>query len=307
MKLSLLFFTTAKSQILAGSQRDTHNCVLDGGYQWCESTQSCIRNWETPCVNTILNSNCDNRRVCPPLPVCPMPYISDLENCILNVNNDNCGCSKGCPFYECSNACNDDTDCIDTQFCRVVSDKLLLGGRRLQTSTCIDKVDIGENCGGYVLPQYQNKCLDGLECINTMGPMISDSPGICKTPCSEINERDNYGNCVNTHTIPENCATWYDGCNTCQISSGNINICTRMYCFTQNTPYCMNFNIKSKSLNNGDLCYRFCEDNSQIMINRKSDCPKNTICKSSFNEHSVSMIAYDSCDSRGWTCQTLSH
>ena len=32
-----------------GSQRDEHDCVLDGGYSWCESTQACQRPWEVPC------------------------------------------------------------------------------------------------------------------------------------------------------------------------------------------------------------------------------------------------------------------
>ena len=32
--------------IVPGSQQDSHNCVSDGGYQWCESTQTCIRPWE---------------------------------------------------------------------------------------------------------------------------------------------------------------------------------------------------------------------------------------------------------------------
>ena len=32
---------------IPGSQRDDHGCILDGGYQWCESLQQCQRLWET--------------------------------------------------------------------------------------------------------------------------------------------------------------------------------------------------------------------------------------------------------------------
>ena len=34
-----------------GSQVDEHNCVLDGGYEWCESAQECQRPWESPCIS----------------------------------------------------------------------------------------------------------------------------------------------------------------------------------------------------------------------------------------------------------------
>ena len=53
----------------------------------------------------------------------------------------------------------------------------------------------------------------------------------------------------------------------------------------------------------GDICYRFCEDNSQTNIDQKNSCPSGSKCKSTFNQNSVSMIAYDSCDDRAWTCQ----
>ena len=32
-----------------GQQVDSHACVLDGGYQWCESQNKCVRPWITPC------------------------------------------------------------------------------------------------------------------------------------------------------------------------------------------------------------------------------------------------------------------
>ena len=63
----------------------------------------------------------------------------------------------------------------------------------------------------------------------------------------------------------------------------------------------------SKQLKVGDICYRFCEDNSQSHIDNKEGCPDSSKCKSSFNLNSVSMIAYDSCDDRAWTCQNPYH
>ena len=73
--------------------------------------------------------------------------------------------------------------------------------------------------------------------------MVADAPGECREPCSENQVRADNGDCVNTpvNNIPSNCATWFDGCNTCQVRDGRADICTRMYCFTQNTAYCMNY------------------------------------------------------------------
>jgi hypothetical protein len=39
---------------------------------------------------------------------------------------------------------------------------------------------------------------------------------------------------------PSDCLTWYDGCNTCSLMNGELGACTEMYCFQQNTPYCIN-------------------------------------------------------------------
>lgn len=44
---------------------------------------------------------------------------------------------------------------------------------------------------------------------------------------------------------PQNCLSWFDGCNTCSLVEGadevgglTLGICTEMYCFSQETPYC---------------------------------------------------------------------
>ena len=58
--ISLSLFTYALSQHvkgdimpvyehLVGGQHDVNGCVIGAGYTWCESSQSCIRQWATPC------------------------------------------------------------------------------------------------------------------------------------------------------------------------------------------------------------------------------------------------------------------
>ena len=211
--IDMLFINNIGAQMLVGGTRDDHGCVMDGGYTWCEETQSCIRPWETECNTLVVTEPgpvIDQPSVChecaPPMP-CPEPYIPEFNNnnCILNNNVDECGCQTSCPSYD----------------------------------------------------------------------------------CSEV-------------VIPKNCATWYDGCNTCQVRDGRAEICTLMYCFRQSESYCMTFHIQKNTLNTGDICYRFCEDGSQEFINRRSDCPDGTTCKkiNLFGNN----IGYDSCGDNAYRC-----
>ena len=42
--------------------------------------------------------------------------------------------------------------------------------------------------------------------------------------------------------IPDNCAIWFDGCNTCQISDKG-NLCTKMMCMNQQPSECKRYYI----------------------------------------------------------------
>ena len=82
-----------------------------------------------------------------------------------------------------------------------------------------------------------------------------------------------------------------------------------MMCFTNGTPECRSYYSVNDAipmppvqttLNVGDVCYRFCEDGSETYINRLNDCPSGTMCRAS---DTTSMISFDSCQNRRWTCQ----
>lgn len=334
--LNLMYLSIVESQMLMGGQHDEHNCVLDGGYQWCEDTQSCVRSWETYCASLdepgpVIDypnpvptpptpptpvpspapvplpspqpvNECFNP--CPPAMMCPMPYMPNVENCKLREYNDHCGCQTRCPSYDCRNVgCQTDSDCRSDQFCRPTGNDNypMVRGRRLQQNVCVGKVGINETCGGYTPPQFQTRCLDSLDCVNTMGPMIADAPGQCKERCQPNERRDVNGNCISPsqNLIPLNCATYFDGCNTCQVVNGEAQICTLMYCFQQQEPYCMNFH-RNNQLQLGDICYRFCEDGSQSQVNRRDECPQGSEC---ITQQGLSMISYDSCGNRAYTCK----
>ena len=42
-------------------------------------------------------------------------------------------------------------------------------------------------------------------------------------------------------TVPVNCNSWFDGCNTCSANNGIIGVCTRMMCFREETPRCLQY------------------------------------------------------------------
>ena len=41
------------------------------------------------------------------------------------------------------------------------------------------------------------------------------------------------------NSIPNDCKTWYDGCNTCMVNNGVLGACTRMMCFREEAPRCI--------------------------------------------------------------------
>ena len=294
MKLVSIFvnlLSLVNSQMLVGSQRDEHNCVLDGGYQWCEPLNECIRPWETNCeiveINNIIPKNCatwnDGCNTCQvnqdgTLGACTLMYCftQNTPSCIT--------------YYRSDNSCQSNSDCDENQFCRPTTSDY--NGRK----ECVNYSLENDSCGGFTLPNMLNMCSPSLECVNTMGPMIADAPGICKPFCPNNERRDAYGNC-----ITNGCQTWFDGCNSCQIGKNGIYIaCSRMFCKIPQNAECRD-NIISSELNEGDICYRSCEDFSQSFINRRNDCPSGTLCVDS------NTIGFDNCGERASICMNNGH
>ncbi len=113
---------------MVGGQRDSNDCLIGAGFTWCESSQECIRRWETPCadnfsdcsdclkrqrngeniacpvqcdiVNPILKGTFDGPTCsgCPPPAPCPAPG-PDCE--YSPPITDECGCSVGCGQINC--------------------------------------------------------------------------------------------------------------------------------------------------------------------------------------------------------------
>ena len=159
---------------LPGGDRDNNNCLISAGYSWCDSSQDCVRQWETPCS--------DN-------------YVDCLDCLNRQKNGENIACPTYCDATTLN--CNDDGDCLGSQFCRPTT--VDSNGPK----QCISFAMEGGSCGGYTLPSNQMRCPPSLECVNRLGPMIADSPGNCMRPCKSNGVRDSYGNCIqNEYPIP---------------------------------------------------------------------------------------------------------
>lgn len=323
-----------------GSQIDNHECVLDGGYQWCDTLKQCVRIWETPCnslTNPILYDGNDCSIPCPPNIPCQAPGPDcNYDPPIV----DNCGCSNGCGIINCNsvrvipencatwndgcntcqvnrdgtlggctmmycfvqneqhctssyrsnNACFNNNDCENGKYCRQATSDYN------SDKECVNYATENDACGGFTLPNMQNVCHPLLECVNTLGPMIADASGICMLPCENGESRDSYGNCIDN-----NCQVWFDGCNTCNVNGGML--CTYMYCETRAQAECRdNVNL----LNEGSICYRYCEDGSESSINRRNDCSSGTVC---VDKESVALFDHimDSCAKRASICTRTGH
>ena len=314
IKIFTLYFSSfTNAQMLVGSQHDEHNCVTDGGYSWCETTSSCVRPWETPCPELVTETQqteyCQNS----PLQMCRMACAEPV------CNANQCAMRKGnCCEYTCEsnyilggNTNEIPKNCVSwfdgCNTCTVNNGQL--GGCTMMmcfqqgTPKCrayaqgnrrLSEHYSGENemCGGFMPASMVKQCLPGLECVNTMGPMIADAPGVCKRGCSKLSpSRDMYGNCVEP-----GCRSWFDGCNNCLVGEHGQLGCTEMFCQNPTTALC-NDNVQTK-LKLNDICYQFCEDNSQPMINKRNDCPTGSVCIPT----QVNQITYDTCGDRALRC-----
>lgn len=63
-------------------------------------------------------------------------------------------------------------------------------------------------------------------------------------------------------TIPENCTSWFDGCNNCVVENGNIGWCTKMACETMQEAKCNEF--KWQEINNSGT--------NNIQVSIPQDC-----------------------------------
>jgi len=96
--------------------------------------------------------------------------------------------------------------------------------------------------GSMVQSQYTEvpgSDMDTHGCVGSAGYSWCDSTDSCvrtwETPCPLLTDTSN--------TIPLDCVSWYDGCNTCSVSNGSVELCTMMYCYSPQSPACLAYSL----------------------------------------------------------------
>jgi len=101
----------------------------------------------------------------------------------------------------------------------------------------------------------------GLKTLFAIGNMVLvGSQEVAPAPGSQMDDHGCYGDggygwcdslqecirpweieCPEPPMIPHGCASWFDGCNTCQVENDVATVCTLMMCFVSGTPECLSY------------------------------------------------------------------
>jgi hypothetical protein len=129
--------------------------------------------------------------------------------------------------------------------------------------------------GGTCLNGFPSTCSP--ECASIMNLLFNNCDDLLKVTGLEKEKGWSTfsGKCKKTSgghgnvKIPDNCATWYDGCNTCSVTDGKVKFCTRRACLRLGTPACRGYhNGQGTQREHGRQCF----DGKDNDHDGKSDC-----------------------------------
>ena len=121
MLLNILQIYNVYSQMdTVGGQRDSNDCLIGAGYTWCESIQSCVRQWETPCEDLKQIVVDPGPQIVYPIPrpIDPPAIACPEVMCMMYCEFGNVIDDNGCQTCQCNDALPPpitDSDCILNQ------------------------------------------------------------------------------------------------------------------------------------------------------------------------------------------------
>jgi len=113
--------------------------------------------------------------------------------------------------------------------------------------TGCNKTETPDDVANAVIPEGCTSRFDGCNnCFVEDGKVAGCTKMYCETPsepkCMQFANTDEKQDTeATTPTIPENCTSWFDGCNNCSVKDGKADACTLMYCETPTEPKCNEF------------------------------------------------------------------
>jgi hypothetical protein len=191
------------------------------------------------------------------------------------------GCNS-CSFK--NNKLSDCTEkrCFDTshdakcdRYSTETPDEFFRCSKYLPELAKIDKVCCAGESGGQCSNGFPSKC--SAECSSIINLLFNNCDDLVKV--THLDTKPGWNEftdkCKKTggnhgkKTIPANCATWYDGCNTCSVINGKVSFCTKRMCLHIGTPGCRGYhNSNSKDHEHGHQCF----DGKDNDHDGKSDC-----------------------------------
>lgn len=247
MKVLSLFslFTFSYAQIMTDASIILNEGNICGGMMPANMISSCGSNLE--CVYSLGPMIADAPGFC--RPTCPT-VRDQWGNCV----PDNCEVwNNGC------NSCSYDNDikslvsCTE-EVCYTVKHEPSC--ERYSTDVngffhCSQSVDVLSQLNS-VCCTSGDMCLSGFP--DRCSPECASLVNLVFTNCAPVLNlgditdksgfREFHQKCLDTSNsggakdIPVNCALWYDGCNTCSVSNGDINFCSRRMCLTMGEQSC---------------------------------------------------------------------
>jgi|GEM_PF-1877063 len=143
------------------------------------------------------------------------------------------------------------------------TDIMFIGEEKIQLANCgIRDFSIDSFCDTGKIKSYSYVCHGGdqpnngvtksVDCINLESAQ-SEATKSCANHCNNPPATPN-------PTIPPNCSSWFDGCNTCTVNNGAISGCTKLECKdTTKPPQCLTYSTPQPS----PSLTKYCKDNSE--------------------------------------------
>jgi hypothetical protein len=120
-----------------------------------------------------------------------------------------------------------------------IPNEMLDGATAEIPENCVSWFDGCNNCqveNGEITACTEMACEEYSEprCTELTGEDSVDEDGIDE-------EVDSEESSPATGEVPNNCTSWFDGCNTCMVENGEIGGCTKKACFENEAPKCLAF------------------------------------------------------------------